>query len=102
MRWLGLVLTLVLGCGDDGATPDDGGGSDAAREDAARLDGGGNDAAGADAARVDAGEVICGELGFVGPEDGPVAEGDSGPGRLSEPDAIVAALIRLSSARNVG
>lgn len=29
----------------------------------------------------------------VGPEDGPLAEGESGPGRLSEPDAIVAALL---------
>lgn len=28
----------------------------------------------------------------VGPEDGPLAEGESGPGRLSEPEAIVAAL----------
>ena len=28
----------------------------------------------------------------IGPEDGPLAEGESGPGRLSEPDAIVAAL----------
>ena len=28
----------------------------------------------------------------VGPEDGPLAEGESGPGRLSEPGAIVAAL----------
>ena len=28
----------------------------------------------------------------VGPEDGPLAEGESGPGRLSEPAAIVAAL----------
>jgi phosphopantothenoylcysteine decarboxylase/phosphopantothenate--cysteine ligase len=28
----------------------------------------------------------------TGPEDGPLAEGESGPGRLSEPDAIVAAL----------
>ena len=28
----------------------------------------------------------------VGPEDGPLAEGESGPGRLSEPDDIVAAL----------
>ena len=28
----------------------------------------------------------------VGPEDGLLAEGESGPGRLSEPDAIVAAL----------
>ena len=26
----------------------------------------------------------------IGPEDGPLAEGESGPGRLSEPDAIVA------------
>jgi phosphopantothenoylcysteine decarboxylase/phosphopantothenate--cysteine ligase len=29
---------------------------------------------------------------IIGPEDGPLAEGESGPGRLSEPDAIVAAL----------
>jgi phosphopantothenoylcysteine decarboxylase len=28
----------------------------------------------------------------VGPEDGPLAEGESGPGRLAEPTAIVAAL----------
>lgn len=32
----------------------------------------------------------------VGPEDGPLAEGESGPGRMSEPDAIVAALAALS------
>ena len=30
----------------------------------------------------------------IGPGDGPLAEGESGPGRLSEPDAIVAALAR--------
>lgn len=29
----------------------------------------------------------------IGPEDGPLAEGESGPGRLSEPDTIVAALL---------
>lgn len=28
----------------------------------------------------------------IGPDDGPLAEGESGPGRLAEPDAIVAAL----------
>ena len=28
----------------------------------------------------------------IGPEDGPLAEGESGPGRLSEPVAIVQAL----------
>ncbi|HSX63808.1 MAG TPA: bifunctional phosphopantothenoylcysteine decarboxylase/phosphopantothenate--cysteine ligase CoaBC [Pseudoxanthomonas sp.] len=28
----------------------------------------------------------------IGPDDGPLAEGESGPGRLSEPDAIVSAL----------
>jgi phosphopantothenoylcysteine decarboxylase/phosphopantothenate--cysteine ligase len=28
----------------------------------------------------------------IGPEDGPLAEGESGPGRLSEPLDIVAAL----------
>ena len=31
----------------------------------------------------------------VGPEDGPLAEGESGPGRLTEPNAIVAALAAL-------
>jgi len=30
---------------------------------------------------------------IVGPEDGPLAEGESGPGRLSEPDQIVTALV---------
>ena len=34
----------------------------------------------------------------IGPEDGPLAEGESGPGRLSEPDAIVAALARFAQA----
>jgi phosphopantothenoylcysteine decarboxylase/phosphopantothenate--cysteine ligase len=28
----------------------------------------------------------------IGPDDGPLAEGESGPGRLSEPETIVAAL----------
>ena len=32
---------------------------------------------------------------MIGPEDGPLAEGESGPGRLTEPNAIVAALARL-------
>ncbi len=31
----------------------------------------------------------------IGPEDGPLAEGESGPGRLTEPHAIVAALASL-------
>jgi len=31
----------------------------------------------------------------IGPEDGPLAEGESGPGRLTEAHAIVAALARL-------
>jgi phosphopantothenoylcysteine decarboxylase/phosphopantothenate--cysteine ligase len=31
----------------------------------------------------------------IGPEDGPLAEGESGPGRLTEPHAIVAALAAL-------
>lgn len=34
----------------------------------------------------------------IGPEDGPLAEGESGPGRLSEPDAIVAALFPQAAA----
>jgi len=29
-------------------------------------------------------------VGIIGPEDGPLAEGESGPGRLTEPGAIVA------------
>jgi phosphopantothenoylcysteine decarboxylase/phosphopantothenate--cysteine ligase len=32
----------------------------------------------------------------IGPEDGPLAEGESGPGRLSEPGAIVAALSAMA------
>lgn len=32
---------------------------------------------------------------IVGPDDGPLAEGESGPGRMSEPAAIVAALASL-------
>jgi phosphopantothenoylcysteine decarboxylase/phosphopantothenate--cysteine ligase len=34
----------------------------------------------------------------IGPDDGPLAEGESGPGRLSEPDAIVAALAAAAAA----
>lgn len=34
----------------------------------------------------------------IGPDDGPLAEGESGPGRLSEPDAIVALLAGQPSA----
>ncbi|ADV26017.1 phosphopantothenoylcysteine decarboxylase/phosphopantothenate/cysteine ligase [Pseudoxanthomonas suwonensis 11-1] len=34
----------------------------------------------------------------VGPDDGPLAEGESGPGRLAEPDAIVAALAGSAAA----
>ncbi|MFT3763889.1 MAG: bifunctional phosphopantothenoylcysteine decarboxylase/phosphopantothenate--cysteine ligase CoaBC [Pseudoxanthomonas sp.] len=34
----------------------------------------------------------------IGPEDGPLAEGESGPGRLSEPETIVAALAGAISA----
>ena len=34
----------------------------------------------------------------VGPEDGPLAEGESGPGRLSEPEAIVAGLASADAA----
>ena len=33
----------------------------------------------------------------IGPEDGPLAEGESGPGRLSEPHQIVAALAALQA-----
>ncbi|WCE05318.1 bifunctional phosphopantothenoylcysteine decarboxylase/phosphopantothenate--cysteine ligase CoaBC [Pseudoxanthomonas sp. JBR18] len=33
----------------------------------------------------------------IGPEDGPLAEGESGPGRLSEPEAIVTALAGRSA-----
>lgn len=38
----------------------------------------------------------------VGPEDGPLAEGESGPGRLAEPETIVAALAAdLREARGI-
>ncbi|MBD9471140.1 bifunctional phosphopantothenoylcysteine decarboxylase/phosphopantothenate--cysteine ligase CoaBC [Pseudoxanthomonas sp. PXM01] len=33
------------------------------------------------------------DVHVVGPNDGPLAEGESGPGRLAEPDEIVAALV---------
>jgi phosphopantothenoylcysteine decarboxylase/phosphopantothenate--cysteine ligase len=36
---------------------------------------------------------------LIGPGDGPLAEGESGPGRLSEPDEIVAALALAQDAR---
>jgi phosphopantothenoylcysteine decarboxylase/phosphopantothenate--cysteine ligase len=40
----------------------------------------------------------------VGPEDGPLAEGESGPGRLSEPETIVAALtgVAVAAAKPAG
>ncbi|HEY3520778.1 MAG TPA: bifunctional phosphopantothenoylcysteine decarboxylase/phosphopantothenate--cysteine ligase CoaBC [Rhodanobacteraceae bacterium] len=34
-------------------------------------------------------------VALLGPEDGPLAEGESGPGRLMEPEAIVAALAQM-------
>ena len=37
----------------------------------------------------------------IGPEDGPLAENESGPGRLSEPDAIVAALAATGAGRGL-
>jgi len=36
-------------------------------------------------------------VAVLGPDDGPLAEGESGPGRLMEPQAIVAALAQLES-----
>jgi phosphopantothenoylcysteine decarboxylase/phosphopantothenate--cysteine ligase len=39
---------------------------------------------------------------FVGPEEGEVASGDSGVGRLAEPDAVVAAIMGLVSALGAG
>jgi len=36
-------------------------------------------------------------LAFIGPDDGPLAEGESGPGRMAEPDEIVAALARAAA-----
>jgi phosphopantothenoylcysteine synthetase/decarboxylase len=38
-------------------------------------------------------------VAFVGPDDGPLAEGESGPGRMAEPAAIVAALQALAPTR---
>ena len=42
------------------------------------------------------------DVQVIGPEDGPLAEGESGPGRLSEPDAIVAALTSTSTTAATG
>jgi len=36
----------------------------------------------------------------IGPDDGPLAEGESGPGRMAEPAAIVALLDRIGRARD--
>ena len=36
------------------------------------------------------------DVQVIGPEDGPLAEGESGPGRLSEPATIVAALAQAT------
>ena len=50
-------------------------------------------------------EVLRGRgMQVVGPEDGPLAEGESGPGRLSEPETIVAALsgVAVAAAKPVG
>jgi len=33
----------------------------------------------------------------IGPNDGPLAEGESGPGRMAEPEEIVAALARAQA-----
>ena len=43
--------------------------------------------------------AVLGERGaqVIGPEDGPLAEGESGPGRLAEVAGIVAALARLEA-----
>lgn len=36
-------------------------------------------------------------VAVIGPDDGPLAEGESGPGRMSEPAAIVSALAELAA-----
>lgn len=36
-------------------------------------------------------------VAVIGPDDGPLAEGESGPGRMREPAAIVAALAELAA-----
>lgn len=36
--------------------------------------------------------LVARGVGMVGPDDGPLAEGESGPGRMAEPASIVAAL----------
>ncbi|NIJ70520.1 bifunctional phosphopantothenoylcysteine decarboxylase/phosphopantothenate--cysteine ligase CoaBC [Xanthomonas sp. 60] len=38
----------------------------------------------------------------IGPEDGPLAEGESGPGRLAEPQHILAALVASEDDRGAG
>lgn len=43
-------------------------------------------------------EILRGHgMAFIGPDDGPLAEGESGPGRMAEPDQIVAALARAAA-----
>ncbi|HET6395578.1 MAG TPA: bifunctional phosphopantothenoylcysteine decarboxylase/phosphopantothenate--cysteine ligase CoaBC [Pseudoxanthomonas sp.] len=44
------------------------------------------------ATRANVGLLRTRGVQVIGPDDGPLAEGESGPGRLSEPGAIVAAL----------
>lgn len=36
-------------------------------------------------------------MAFIGPDDGPLAEGESGPGRMAEPGQIVSALARAAA-----
>jgi phosphopantothenoylcysteine decarboxylase/phosphopantothenate--cysteine ligase len=43
---------------------------------------------------------LAGTLHFVGPVDGPVASGDSGMGRMAEPEAIALAIERVLAGRD--
>lgn len=49
------------------------------------------------ATQANVGTLRARGVAILGPDDGPLAEGESGPGRLMEPQAIVAALSRMES-----
>jgi len=47
------------------------------------------------ATRANVATLAARDVSFIGPEDGPMAEPESGPGRLSEPEAMAAAIRAL-------
>jgi len=49
------------------------------------------------ATQANVGTLRARNVAIIGPDDGPLAEGESGPGRLREPQEIVAEVIRLDT-----